>query len=825
MKRYNPKELEPKWQKQWDSSGLYQANLDSDKPKYVAFGMFNYPSGAGIHVGHAKNFTLPDVLIRAKRQQGFEAYSPVGFDSFGLPAENYAIKTGTAPRETTDKALENYRKQYRAMGWGLDWSKEIDTSSVDYYKWTQWCFLKLHENGLAYQKESLQWWCEQCKTVLADEQVNAGKCWRHESPGDPYVTKRSLKQWFIKITDYADEILEATDNLDWTPWVKVAQKNWIGRSEGAEIMWQVCDAEGKETGATIKTFSTRKDTIPGVTFIVVAPGSPLLDNLTSESQRKAVEMYRSEVLLLDEVERQANKDKSGVALGTYAKNPFNGALVPIFVASYVLEGYGTGVVMGMGGHDLRDREFSLVHNLPVILTTNVSAEYSDLTSTNVWTEPGTQINTGEGYDGLTSKEAGDKIFSELKERGQAIEMINYKLRDWLISRQRYWGAPIPIIHCESCGAVPVPESDLPVVLPEVEDYKPSGDGRSPLANVDDWVNVDCPKCGKQGKRETDTMDGYVCSSWYQIRYMDPHNSEAAWDVERANKWLPVDFYNGGDHATAHLLYARFFTRFFHKIGLLDTPEPFKHMYFHAKITAPGGEAFSKTLGNGVDPLEIIDSGYGADALRTYICFIAPPDVESPWNDDGVPGVYRFLNRFWVLTQEYLEASKEGAAQETNKELLSIIHRTIKKVTSDIADVKLNTAIAAMMECVNEMYKIKDKDNYSSADWGFGLQSLAQLLAPFAPHIAEEIWQDLGNPDSVHVDHWPECDESYLATDTVTVAVQVNGKLRGELEVSIDEDKEAVISKAKQLPKVAAHLTDKTIRKEIYVSNRVVNIVV
>lgn len=825
MKQYSPKDIETKWQTWWEEQGTYTANLESDKPKYIAFGMFNYPSGAGIHVGHVKNFTLPDILLRAKRQQGFEAYSPVGFDSFGLPAENYAIKTGQSPRKTTDDAIAMFRKQYRAVGFGQDWSKEVDTSHEEYYRWTQWCFLKLHESGLAYQKESMQWWCDQCKTVLADEQVIAGKCWRHESPDDPLVSKRSLKQWFFKITDYADEILEATDDLNWTPWVKTAQKNWIGRSQGTELKFQL-EGLGAD-GQHLEVFTTALETIYGVTFMVLAPEHPVVSMCGQHADNaQAIDEYVQKALRKSDLDREKEKTKTGIQIeGLYAVNPANGVKIPVWVADYVLIGYGSGAIMAVPGQDERDFAFATKYELPIVYTTD-KGEFVNYGADIKPDRTKFRMANSAEFDGQNLEEARQNILEKLKTQGQAEAVTNYKIRDWLISRQRYWGAPIPIIHCEDCGAVPVPEQQLPVVLPELKDYKPSGDGRSPLANATEWLKAPCPTCNKPGERETDTMDGYVCSSWYQLRYIDPSNTEAAWAPERTKKWLPVDFYNGGDHATAHLLYARFFTRFFHHLGLVDNPEPFARMYFHAKILAPDGTAFSKSKGNGVDPLEVINSGYGADALRTYIMFMAPPDIESPWSNDGVPGCYRFLNRIWTITQYYLE-HQETATQTTefDKKLLQITHKTIKKVTDDIEAVKLNTAVSAMMECVNELYKIKDEDRFSSKEWRFALESLLQLLAPFAPHIAEELWHQLGHDDSVHIDHWPSCDGQYLIDDMITLAVQVNGKVRGEITVSPEEVQEKVFEIALSDEKVSPWLEGKQIKKTIYVKGRLVSIVV
>jgi leucyl-tRNA synthetase len=826
VKRYNPKDIEPKWQKTWEESGTYTADLQSPKPKYVAMSMFNYPSGAGIHIGHALNYTISDVKARFKRQQGFESYHPVGWDAFGLPAENFAIKSGVSPQVSMANIIPGYHKQYKAMGWSNDWEKEIATHLPEYYKWTQWIFAQMFKHGLAYQDSRMQWWCEKDNTVLANEQVIDGKCWRHDGPDDPLVQKKETKQWFFKITEYADELLEATDALDWTEAVKIAQKNWIGRSKGAEIAWKVCDADGNETGQTFDTFTTRKDTIPGVTFIVLAPEFELLDDITTDEQKAAVAEYRRQSSLLSDVQRQESKEKSGVFTGAYAKNPFNGQPVPIWVASYVLGGYGTGAVMGMGGHDERDREFSLEHNLPVILTTEVPEEFQDLSSTKVYAaKSGKQINSGEPYDGMDNMEAGKLIFEKLKEAGNAREKVNYKMRDWSVSRQRYWGAPIPIIHCQKCGPKLVPDEQLPVVLPELDDFAPNGDGRSALARAKDWLEVACPECGGTAERETDTLDTYICSSWYMFRYMDPHNQQKIFDSEVVNKWAPIDFYNGGDHATAHLLYARFVTRFFTKIGLMDNPEPFKQMLFNGKVTAQDGSAFSKSKGNGIDPLQIIDSGYGADALRTYLMFASPLELAARWDPQGVPGTFRFLTRIWNLVQEYNETSEATLTDAQQLAIRRATHAMIRKVTDDIEGNRYNTAIAAAMTAVNDFYKLKTEAFGKHEVWQEALESLVACVGPFAPHITEELWFQLGHHTTAQRDSWPKYDEKYLVTDTLTIAVQVNGKLRGEIDVAASAAQEEIVEAAKQHEKVAAHLEGKEIRKTIYVPGKLVNFVV
>ncbi len=817
MKRYEPKAIESKWQKTWDENQTYKADLKNDKKKYFAFSMFNYPSGLGIHIGHALNYTISDVMARFKRQQGYESYHPIGWDAFGLPAENYAIKAGISPQESMAQIIPSYHKQYKAMGWSNDWSKEISTHEPEYYKWTQWIFSEMYRNKLAYQDSRMQWWCEIDNTVLANEQVTGdGKCWRHDGPDDPEVAKREVKQWFFKITDYADELLEATDGLDWTESVKLAQKNWIGRSEGAEVTYKVQDSEH-----SITVFTTAYDTIYGTTFLVLAPEHELVPYLTDTEHLSEIEAYIKDAQKKSEIERQAEKTKTGVFTGSFAINPANDKPVPIWIADYVLAGYGTGAVMGVPGEDERDFEFANKFGLDIIYTTKQQEFVSD---TDIKANPEKYIvANSEEFDGMTFAEARPKMLEKLVSLGAAMSKVNYKLRDWSVSRQRYWGAPIPIIHCKECGQVLVPDDELPVVLPELTDFAPNGDGRSALARATDWLQVPCPKCSGPAERETDTLDTYIDSSWYMLRYLDSKNDKAAFGSEVANNWMPVDFYNGGDHATAHMIYARFVTRFFHKLGLVENPEPFKKFLFNGKVTAQNGEMFSKSKGNGVDPLEIINSGYGADALRTYLMFAAPLDLWIRWDPQGVPGTYRFLNRVWNITQEFIEAGKPETGKDDNT--LKIIHPAIKKVTEDLENQKYNTAIAALMKATNELYEQKTNDTINSGDrWRFALESLVMMIGPFAPHIAEQLWQDLGHEDSVHVGHWPKWDDTYLINDTITIAVQVNGKLRGTIEVAVGNSEHDIVEAAKSQEKVKAHLGGEP-KKTIYVPNKLVNFVV
>jgi leucyl-tRNA synthetase len=820
MQRYNPKEIEPKWQQIWDEQQTYKADLQSDKPKYVGMSMFNYPSGAGIHIGHAMNYTISDVKARFKRQQGYESYHPVGWDAFGLPAENYAIKAGVSPQASMAKIIPDYHKQYKAMGWSNDWSKEIATHEPKYYKWTQWIFSQMYKHGLAYQDSRMQWWCEADKTVLSNEQVIDGKCWRHDGPNDPLVEQKEVKQWFFKITEYADELLEATDALDWTGPVKIAQKNWIGRSAGAEISFSV-----KEKNEVIRVFTTRADTIFSSAFIVLAPEHELVQAIAAPEQKAAVDEYVTATKLKSDLERQADKEKTGVFTGAFATNPANNEEIPIWVGDFVLPGYGTGAVFG-DIHDERDFEFLKKYDIPArvaIVPEDPQEAVRVLAKEYPYTAEGVLIESGE-FTGMRSEVARDKIIAWLATKQAAAEKINYKMRDWSVSRQRYWGAPIPIIYCKDCGTVPVPDNQLPVVLPELDDFQPSGDGRSALARATDWLNVDCPKCGGNAERETDTLDTYICSSWYMFRYFDPENTEKIFESDIINKWAPIDFYNGGDHATAHLLYARFITRFFTKIGLMENPEPFKQMLYNGKVLASDGTMFSKSKGNGVDPLEIIDSGYGADALRTYLMFAAPLEFSAKWDPQGVPATHRFISRVWNLTQEYLGSNERELSGNEQLTIRRVIHPMIKKITEDIEANRYNTAIATAMGAVNDLYKLKTQSLGKHTVWQEALDAVVACIAPFAPHVTDELWQQLGHNASVQKDSWPVYDKQYLVGDTVTLIVQVNGKLRGKLEIAKDMPESEVTKAAKSLESVKAHLNSEP-KRVIFVPNKLLNFVV
>ena len=839
MRRYNPTEIEKKWQDKWEADGTYVTDLgDTTRPKYYSLSMLPGITGAGIHIGHGRTFQFADIKARLKRQQGYNTYHPIGWDSFGLPVENYAIKVGKTPRVAHDEAKAHFIAQLKRLGFSYDWSKEISTADPEYYKWTQWIFTQLYKHDLAYQKEQPQWWCDTDNTVLANEQVEGGKCWRCGNP----VTKRNLKQWFFRITAYADEILEATDDLDWTEMVKTMQKNWIGRSVGAEVEFVVEDRDD-----VITVFTTRPDTLFGATYVALAPEHPLVPQLVNADTRAKVESYIQAAQQKSDVERQENKDKTGVFTGGYAINPVNGQKVPIWVADYILGGYGTGAIMAVPAHDERDLEFAEKFDLPVVQVIEKPENSADA---GCYTGEGELINSGD-FDGLRSEEAREQVVAWLEQQGLGRSKTTYKMRDWLISRQRYWGAPIPIVHVDGYKPIAVADECLPVILPEVENFKPTGGNTSVLAQVDDWVRVWVDvETGKtvpitepkpagdnwhEGRRETDTLDGYACSSWYFLRYLDPHNDAEAWNPERIGHWMPVDYYNGADHAVAHLLYSRFWMRFFYKLGLVPTPEPFKRMMYNAYIMAPDGQKMSKSKGNVIDPMEIMDSGYGADALRVYEMFIAPYDMDAPWDPRGVPGTYRFLNRVWNLVQEFVVADtspstnpslSDPSSSTDSSELLRLTHLTIKKVTRDIEDEKFNTAVAAMMEMVNGLYKFKESHGMQASEaWRFILESLLQILAPFAPHITEELWHELGHTDTIHVNHWPKWDEKYLVSDVMTIIVQVNGKLRSRLELPVDADKETIEQRALDDEKVRAYLDARTPKKVIYVPGKLVNIVV
>lgn len=812
MKRYNPIEIEAKWQKKWDDSKLYEVKADPSKQKMYISGMFPYPSGAGLHTGHARSYTIVDSIARFYRQKGKNVLNPIGWDTFGLPAENYAIKTGISPQEATKTNIANFKKQFKRLGISIDWSREINTSNPEYYKWTQWIFRELYKKGLAYRKESYQWWCDNDKTVLANEQVENGRCWRCGEE----VTKKRMTQWFFRITAYADELLEDIDNLDWPEKIKTMQRNWIGKSKGAEIEFEV--VEGNAKGEKIKVFTTRPDTLFGATFLTVAPEHPLLDKLVNDLTKDKVEEYKKESLKKTEIERQENKQKTGIFTGSYVVNPANGKRIPVWVSDYVLGGYGEGAVMAVPAHDERDYEFAKKFDLDIIKVVEKPEGIAD--DDICYHGEGVIVNSGD-FDGQNSADVREQVLSWLEEKEIGRSKTTYKMRDWLISRQRYWGCPIPIAYDKDGNEHLIPEEQLPVMLPTLTDFKPDDSGKSALAKSEEFMHVEVN--GEKMVRETDTMDGYACSSWYLLRYADPRNSERAWDPELVNYWAPVDYYVGGDHAVAHLLYVRFWTHVFKDLGLTNFSEPVKKLLYHGYINAEDGSKMSKSKGNTIDPLEVIDQGYGADSLRTYEMFIAPYEIDASWDSRGIAGVYRFLNRVWVLVQEFIESEKSIENLSNFEEVQKSRHKTIKKVTEDFHRESLNTVVATLMEFVNDLYKFKLEG--FSEDWRQVLEDLLKMLMPFAPHISSELWQQLGNNNFIEESGWPEWDEEMLKTSEIQIVVQVNGKLRGKIKISTELEKQQILEKAKQEENVAKFLADKEIIKEIVVPGKLINFVV
>ena len=812
MKRYNPIEIEAKWQKKWDDSKLYEVKADPSKQKMYISGMFPYPSGAGLHTGHARSYTIVDSIARFYRQQGKNVLNPIGWDTFGLPAENYAIKTGISPQEATKTNITNFKKQFKRLGISIDWSREINTSNPEYYKWTQWIFCEMYKKGLAYRKESYQWWCDNDKTVLANEQVENGRCWRCGEE----VSKKQMTQWFFKITTYADELLEDIDNLDWPEKIKTMQRNWIGKSKGAEIEFEV--TEGNAKGEKIKVFTTRPDTLFGATFLTVAPEHPLLDRLVNDLTKDKVEEYKKESLKKTEIERQENKQKTGIFTGSYVVNPANGKRIPVWVSDYVLGGYGEGAVMAVPAHDERDYEFAKKFDLDIV---KVVEKPEGIVDDDIcYHGEGIIVNSGD-FDGQNSADVREQVLSWLEEKGIGRSKTTYKMRDWLISRQRYWGCPIPIAYDKDGNEHLIPEEQLPVMLPTLTDFKPDDSGKSALAKSEEFMHVEVN--GEEMVRETDTMDGYACSSWYLLRYADPRNSERAWDPELVNYWAPVDYYVGGDHAVAHLLYIRFWTHVFKDLGLTNFAEPVKKLLYHGYINAEDGSKMSKSKGNTIDPLEVIDQGYGADSLRTYEMFIAPYEIDASWDPRGIAGVYRFLNRVWVLVQEFIESEKSEQNLSNFAEIQKIQHKTIKKVTEDFYRESLNTAVAALMEFVNDLYKLK-LEGFSS-DWRAVLEDLLKMLAPFAPHISSELWQQLGNDNFIERSGWSKWNDEFLKTDEIQIIIQVNGKLRGKIKVSTDSGKDEIIAIAREEDNVLKFLQDKEVLKEIFVPNKLINFVI
>lgn len=799
--RYNPAEIENKWQQEWARRGLHETDLQDDKrPKYYNLVMFPYPSGDKLHLGHWYNYAPADSFGRYMRMMGHNVFEPMGFDSFGLPAENYAIKTGVHPAASTAKNVEYMRMQLRKMGTMYDWDKEIVTSEPDYYKWTQWIFLQLYKKGLAYRKKAPLNWCGGCMTVLANEQVQEGHCERCNSE----VEQKEMAQWFFKITDYTEQLLDHSE-LDWPEKTILMQKNWIGRSEGIDISYEVEGIEDK-----ITCFTTRPDTNFGATFIVVAPESEFVKrNKANFIDLVKIEDYIAKSNRKTELERIAEGGKkTGVDTGLKAINNLTGAKLPIFVSDFVLANVGTGCVVGVPGHDIRDFEFALAKGLEIIrVVIGKDGDKSKITRPEqVQEDAGIMINS-EFLDGMEIMKAKEAIMDHLEKKGWGKRVVNYRLRDWLISRQRYWGAPIPIIFCDECGEVPVEEAELPVMLPDVKDYKPKG--KSPLETNEAFVNVKCPKCGGEAKREVDTLDTFVCSSWYYFRYVCSEMKDKAFSNAMADKWLPVDMYIGGpEHACMHLLYARFIHKVMHDLGYTKHKEPFKKLVHQGLITKDGAK-MSKSKGNTVSPDEFVEN-YGADVFRMYLMFMGPFTDGGDWNDKGITGTARFADKFWKLILTVNEPENEAQAE-------TLLHKTIKKVSDDISKMQFNTCISALMEYTNNAQKIGLNEGHK--------KSVIKLIAPIAPHLAEELWHRLGEKECVFNEEWPTYDKELIVEDTVEIAVQVNGKVRGSLVIEADASKEKVLKAAKEILNVAKHLSEGALKKEIYVAGKIVNFVV
>ncbi|MGI6698245.1 MAG: leucine--tRNA ligase [Clostridia bacterium] len=816
--KYDFRRIEEKWQSYWEENGLYTVS-DSGKKRYYTLEMFPYPSGK-LHMGHVRNYSIGDVVSRFKTMNGSTVLHPMGWDSFGLPAENAAIKNNTHPNEWTWNNIESMRSQLKKLGISYDWNREVASCHPDYYKWTQWLFLLFYKNNLAYKKRSQVNWCPSCATVLANEQVVSGECERCGSA----VTKKELEQWFFKITDYAQRLLDDLEKLGgWPEKVKLMQKNWIGRSEGASVDFAI---EG--IGEEIRVFTTRPDTLFGATFMALAPEHPLCRQIASgTAYEKDFLKFLERIKRMSEMERTSTElEKEGVFLGKYAINPVNGRRLPIYAANYILLEYGSGAIMGVPAHDQRDYEFAVKYKLDIVEVVRPQ-EGEAAPEGQAYDGPGSLVNSGK-YDGMYYTEAMDSIVEDLEQKGKGEKEIKYRLRDWLISRQRYWGAPIPIVYCSDCGEVPVPEKDLPVILPI--DIELTGTGASPLARSEKFVNTTCPGCGKPAKRETDTMDTFVCSSWYFLRFTDPKNTEMPFAKEKADAWMPVDQYIGGvEHAILHLMYARFFTKVLYDLGLCSCDEPFENLLTQGMVLKDGAK-MSKSKGNVVSPEDIIER-YGADTARLFILFAAPPEKDLEWSDQGVEGCYRFLGRIWRLVEENVNTITgaggidRASLNAEDREMLYVINRTVKKVTDDIQDrFNFNTAISAIMEMVNALYQYREREGFNPAAFREGVNKLVVLMAPFAPHITEELWEMTGGEGSVHRQKWPAFDEEFMVRDMTTIVVQVNGKVRSRMQVPSGTNEEKLKGLALEDERVKAYTDGRSIRKVIVVPDKLVNVV-
>ena len=798
---YNHKEIEKKWRHNWDVTPI---NKDTTKPKYYCLDMFPYPSGSGLHVGHWRGYVISDVWSRYKMLHGYHIIHPMGWDAFGLPAENYAIKMKTHPAISTAANIANIKRQINEIASLYDWDMEVNTTDPKFYKWTQWIFVQMFKKGLAYEKEMPINWCQSCKTGLANEEVVNGCCERCGAE----VTKKNLKQWMLKITAYADRLLADLDKLDWPEKVKKMQADWIGKSYGAEVDFKLENSDEK-----ITVYTTRPDTLYGATFMVLAPEHAMAKSLATDETRADVEAYIQMAANKSSVDRLQGKEKTGVFTGSYAINPLNGAKVPIWLSDYVLADYGTGAIMCVPAHDDRDFAFATKFNIPIIQV--IAKDGKEIENmTEAYTEAvGTMINSGE-WNGMESSVLKKEAPHIIEEKGFGRATVNYKLRDWVFSRQRYWGEPIPIVHCPDCGAVPVPEDQLPLLLPDVESYEPTGTGESPLAAIDEWVNTTCPCCGKPAKRETNTMPQWAGSSWYFLRYIDNKNDKELVSREKADKYLPVDMYIGGvEHAVLHLLYSRFYTKFLHDIGVVDFDEPFKKLFNQGMITGKNGIKMSKSKGNVVSPDDLVRD-YGCDSLRLYEMFVGPPELDSEWDERGIDGVYRFITRFWKLAVDSIEANVEPT-----KEMIKLRHQMVHTITRRLEDFSLNTVVSGFMEFNNKFIELAKKEGGIDKET---IQTFVTLLAPFAPHIGEELWERLGNTGSVFENNkWPEADEELMKDDEIQVPVQINGKTKVVISVPADISKDDAIAQGKEA--LGDKLTGNII-KEIYVPGRIINIV-
>ena len=808
---YNPKKIEARWQKRWSDAAAFLTKDETERPAVYVLDMFPYPSGEGLHVGHVEGYTATDIISRYWRARGHNVLHPMGWDAFGLPAENYAIKTKTHPASSVAKNIDRFRVQLQRMGFSYDWTREINTTDPSYYRWTQWIFLKLFEKGLAYESEAVINFCPSCGTGLANEEVQDGKCERCGTA----VERKKMRQWMLKITAYADRLLSGLDELEWPERIKEMQRNWIGRSEGAEINFKIKFSGKKENEHDLLVFTTRADTVFGATYVVLAPEHPLVHKLHEHIENLSdVEKYISEAKRKSERERQEQSgEKTGIQLqGIYAKNPATGKNIPVFMADYVLEHYGTGAIMAVPAHDQRDMDFARRFDLPVIEVITPDNKKHRLKSAHEG--EGILIDSGE-FDGLWNVDARERIIVWLSAQGLAKGVVNYKLRDWIFSRQRYWGEPIPIVHCGKCGTVPLPEEALPLTLPDVTSYASSGTGESPLAAIDEWVNTQCPRCHGPAMRETNTMPQWAGSCWYYLRFIDPHNTKMIVDPKKEVHWMPVDVYVGGvEHAVLHLLYARFWHKFLFDMGVVSTKEPFQKLMNQGLIMGPDGQKMSKSRGNIVSPDEVIDA-YGADTLRMYEMFIGPLEDTKPWDMKGIIGLWRFLSRVYNIVADGTIVDAD------DDDIVRLRNRTVKKVTDDFEMFSFNTAISALMEYVNGIVA-KDPKKISRLD----AETLVLLLAPLAPHIAEELWQEvLGKEGFVHETPWPLCDETKMLEQEITVVVQVNGKVRATFRSPHELAEDVAVAKAVDIPAVKQYLGDKKIRRVIYVPDKLVNIVV